>query len=385
MQFHAYEKLGRGPRAASLRRVACETDMSKILIRPSWTFSSDTGETVDPQLFRLLRAIHDAGKLTEASRQARLSYRYSWDLLAKWGRFFGTPVVKMERGKGAALTALGAKLLWAEQRSGASLFPQLENIASELNLEIRRATKESQTVLRIHASYGYAVEKLPALLGSQGHANVDIQYMASVAALASLSRADCELAGFHVPEGDLGVTLWEHYEKWLKPRQQRIIRLVTRTQGLIVPRGNPRRVASLQDLRQPGVRFVNRQSGSGTRILLDGLLQRNSIDPRQISGYDSGEFTHAAVAAFVASGMADIGFGIEPAARQFRLDFVPIIQERYMLACHKDSLRLAPVRELIALVQQPAFREQIMLVPGYRPDEPGQVATLHEIFPWTRA
>lgn len=208
--------------------------------------------------------------------------------------------------------------------------------------------------------------------------------MASVAALASLSRADCDLAGFHVPEGDLGVTLWEHYEKWLRPRQQRIIRLVTRMQGLIVPRGNPRRVASLQDLRQPGVRFVNRQAGSGTRILLDGLLRRNAIDPRHISGYDSGEFTHAAVAAFVASGMADIAFGIEPAARQFRLDFVPIIRERYMLACHKDSLDLAPVRELIALVQQPAFREQVDRVPGYGPDEPGQIARLQEIFPWAR-
>jgi putative molybdopterin biosynthesis protein len=359
--------------------------MNKIQIRPSWTFSSESGETVDPQLFRLLRAIHEAGKLTEASRQAQLSYRYSWDLLAKWGRFFGTPVVRMERGKGAALTALGAKLLWAEQRSGASLYPQLENIASELNLEISRASQEAKSVLRLHASYGYAVEKLPALLQREGHADIDIQYMASVAALASLSRGDCELAGFHVPEGDLGLSLWQHYEKWIRPRQQRIIRLVLRTQGLIVPRGNPRRIAALADLRQPGLRFVNRQAGSGTRILLDGLLARQGIEPRHVSGYDSGEFTHAAVAAFVASGMADVAFGIEPAARQFKLDFVPIIQERYMLACHKDSLRLAPVRELIELLGRPAFRAVIGQVPGYMPDEPGTVATVPEVFPWARA
>ena len=359
--------------------------MSKILIKPSWTFSSESGETVDPQLFRLLRAVHEAGKLTLAATQTGISYRYAWDLLLKWGRFFGTPLVKMARGKGAQLTSLGEKLLWAEQRSGASFFPQLENIASELNLEISRASREAQAVLRIHASYGYAVEKLPALLGGQGHANVAIQYMSSAAALASLSRGDCELAGFHVPVGDLGITLWEHYEKWLRPRQQRLIRLVTRTQGLIVPRGNPRRVASLQDLRQPGLRFVNRQAGSGTRILLDGLLQRQAIDPRLVSGYDSGEFTHAAVAAFVASGMADVAFGIEPAARQFRLDFVPIIQERYLLACHKDSLQLAPVRELIELVQQPAFHAQVEGIPGYEPDEPGRLATVPEIFPWARA
>ncbi len=357
--------------------------MAKILIKPSWTFSSESGETVDPQLFRLLRGIHEAGKLTVAAQQARLSYRHAWNLLARWGQFLGTPLVKMQRGKGATLTQLGQKLLWAEQRSGASLFPQLENIASELNLEISRALKESRSVFRIHASYGYAVEKLPTLMRQHGHASVDIQYMASVAALASMYHDTCELAGFHVPLGDLGVTLWQHYEKWLKPRQQRIIRLVTRTQGLIVPRGNPKKVKSLHDLLQPGARFVNRQLGSGTRILLDGLLQRTGIDADGILGYDSGEFTHAAVAAFVASGMADIGFGIEPAARQFRLDFVPLVQERYMLACHKDNLRLAPIRELISLLQGPEFLELIAAVPGYSPDEPGSVVALKEVFPWT--
>jgi len=369
-------------RAWSEHGNAGSATMGKILIKPSWTFSSESGETVDPQLFRLLRAIHESGKLTVAAQQAQLSYRYAWDLLGKWGRFFGTPLVKMARGKGASLTQLGEKLLWAEQRSEASLFPQLENIASELNLEISRALQESPTVLRIHASYGYAVEKLPTLMREYGHANVDLQYMASVAALASLCRSGCELAGFHVPLGDLGITLGQHYEKWLKPRQQRIIRLVTRTQGLIVPRGNPRRISSLDDLRQPGLRFVNRQLGSGTRILLDGLLQRNGIAPANIRGYDSGEFTHAAVAAFVASGMADIGFGIEPAARQFKLGFVPLVQERYMLACHKDKLRLAPIRELISLLQGPGFLALIASVPGYAPDEPGQVVALKEVFPW---
>jgi molybdate transport repressor ModE-like protein len=356
--------------------------MSKIVIKPSWTFSSESGETVDPQLFRLLRAIHEAGKLTLAARQARLSYRYAWDLLNKWGQFFGTPLVKMARGKGAELTGLGEKLLWAEQRSGASLYPQLENIASELNLEINRALKESQSVLRIHASYGYAVEKLPGLMQEHGHAGVDLQYMASVAAVASLSRGECDLAGFHLPVGDLGLTLWTHYEKFLKPRQQRIIRLVVRTQGLIVPRGNPRHIGGLRDLRQPGLRFANRQLGSGTRILLDGLLQQQGIDTAGIHGYQSGEFTHAAVAAFVASGMADAAFGIEPAARQFKLDFVPMVQERYMLVCPKDTLRLPAVRELIALLQRPEFAAQLAAVPGYAPDGPGTVAPLKEIFPW---
>jgi molybdate transport repressor ModE-like protein len=356
--------------------------MRKIVIKPSWTFTSESGETVDPQLFGLLRAVHESGKLTLAARTARLSYRHAWDLLGRWGRFFGTPLVRMERGRGAQLTPLGEKLLWAEQRSEASLLPQLENIASELNLEIGRAQRESGSVLRIHASYGYAVEKLPALVREHGHAGIDIQYMASALALASLFRGDCDLAGFHVPLGDLGPALWPNYEKWIRPRQQRIIRMVLRTQGLIVPRGNPRRLATLADLTQPGVRFVNRQIGSGTRVLVDELLRRAGIDPRAIAGYDSGEFTHAAVAAFVASGMADVAFGIEPAARQFRLDFVPLVQERYMLAVPRDRLRLAAVQELVALLQREEFAALISGVPGYAPDHPGQVVPLREVFPW---
>jgi putative molybdopterin biosynthesis protein len=360
--------------------------MTKIHIRPSWVFTTDGGEEVDPQLFRLLRGIHEGGKLTFAARAAGISYRHSWDLLGRWSKFFGTPLANMSRGKGARLSTLGEKLLWAEQRSDASLFPHLETIASELNLEIRRALQEEHPVIRIQASHGYAIEKLPALLADHARAGVDIHYTSSVEAIASLSRGECDLAGFHVPLGELGHALWEHYAKWLRPRQQRIVRMVTRTQGLIFARGNPLAISSVADLVRPGLRFVNRQAGSGTRILLDGLLARDGIDTRAIQGYSSsGEFTHAAVAAFVASGMADCAFGIEPAARRFRLDFVPLIQERYMLAVHRDQLRLASVRELLALLRGPHFLAAIAAEPGYAPDQPGEVVPLGEIFPWEAA
>jgi molybdate transport repressor ModE-like protein len=356
--------------------------VTKIQIRPSWVFTTDGGDEVDPQLFRVLRGIHDGGKLTFAARQAGISYRHAWDLLGKWSRFFGTPLARMERGRGATLTALGAKLLWAEQRSDASLFPHLETIASELNVEIRRAVQDARSVIRIHASHGYAIEKLPSLLADHARAAVDIHYTSSVAALAALSRGECELAGFHVPLGELGEELWKHYAKWLHPRQQRIVKMVTRTQGLILASGNPLGITSIADLARPGLRFVNRQAGSGTRILLDGLLARAGVDARDIQGYSSGEFTHAAVAAFVASGMADVAFAIEPAARRFRLDFLPVVQERYMLAAHRDRLRLAAVRELLALLRGPLFLEAIAGEPGYAPDHPGEVVAVEEIFPW---
>lgn len=355
--------------------------MKRISIHPSWTFRSDSGETVDPQLFRLLAAIHDTGQLKAAAPRVDLSYRYAWELVDRWSRFFGSPLVNKARGRGATLTPLGERLLWAEQRSDANLFPLLENVASELNLEIGRALAQSTAVIHLHASHGYAVEKLAPLMASHGHAVVDLQYMASSAALASLCRGDCELAGFHVPIGEQAQLFRAHYEKWLKPRQQKILRLVIRTQGLIVPKGNPRRLRSIADLLAPGLRLVNRQRGSGTQLLLDGLFRSAGLDPRGIAGYDTGEFTHAAVAAYVASGMADVGFGVEPAARQFKLDFVPLVRERYMLACRNVRLRDAPIRELVSLLEGDAFRAMVGPVPGYDLDEPGTLIGMDELFP----
>jgi putative molybdopterin biosynthesis protein len=130
----------------------------------------------------------------------------------------------MQRGKGAQLTPLGTTLLWAEQRTEATLFSQLENIASELNIEIGRALKASQSIIRIHASHGYATDKLPGLMRQHRHATADLQYMGSIAALESLSRSRCDLAGFHVPIGKIAKSLWQHYTKWIRPRQQKIIR-----------------------------------------------------------------------------------------------------------------------------------------------------------------
>lgn len=356
--------------------------MNKIVIHPAWRFEAENGEEVDPRLFTLLRSIHLDGKLTLAAKEAKISYRSAWDMLKNATAFFGSPVVEMGRGKGAWLTTLGEKLLWAEQRSDAGLFPQLDNVASELNLEISKARKRQQTVIRIHASHGYAVEKVPHLMTANGHADVDLRYMGSIDALASLSRSGCELAGFHIPLGAIGRSLWNNYTKWIKPRQQKIIRLVIRTQGLILPPGNPRKIKGLKDLTRPGLRFVNRQPGSGTRILLDGLLRSQSIDPVKIAGYGSGEFTHAAVAAFVASGMADAAFGVEPAARQFKLDFLPMAKERYMFAVSSESLKQASIRELIALLQGAEFKRMIGPVPGYALDNPGEVTDFKAASGW---
>src|SRR5258706_208989 len=165
--------------------------MSKIVVRPAWLVSNEAGEELDQQLFPVLQAIHDAGKLTVAAAKAGLSYRHAWNLIGRWSEFFGSPLVNLERGRGTTLTPLGEKLLWAEQRINARLAPQLESLASELNLEISKLVTTARSTLRIHASHGFAVAKLPELLRAHSQIQLDLRYLGTQESLASVARLAC--------------------------------------------------------------------------------------------------------------------------------------------------------------------------------------------------
>ena len=354
--------------------------MSKILVRPAWLVSNEAGEELDQQLFPVLQAIHDAGKLTVAAAKVGLSYRHAWNLIGRWSEFFGSPLVNLERGRGTTLTPLGEKLLWAEQRINARLAPQLESLASELNLEISKLVTKARSTLRIHASHGFAVAKLPELLQAHSQIQLDLRYLGTQESLASVARGACDFGGFHVPEGTLGQRALTQYAKWLLP-EHRLIHLVTRTQGLFLAKGNPKNIRNFADLGRPGVVFINRQRGSGTRLLIDQLLEEAGVDLQRLDGYQTEEFTHAAIAAYVASGMADAGFGVEPAARQFALDFLPVAKERYFLICRAESLALPESKELIELIRGQAFLDLIAGLPGYSAPRAGQVESVAEAFP----
>src|SRR5262245_9512778 len=349
-----------------------------ISITPVWTIRHHGERQFDRLLLTLLQGIQETGRLTDAAQRAGISYRHSWNVIEQWRGFFRRPLVAMARGRGTRLTPLGRKLLWAGQRVHAQLGPQLENLSAEL----ARALNEGTPPLRAHASHDFAVARLRELLAAAGSTTLDLQYRGSVDALASLRRGGCGLAGFHLADGPLGAEIMKTYAKWMNPDRQRLIWFVSRVQGLMIAPGNPKAVAGIADLVRPGLRFVNRQRGSGTRALLERLLAHTGVDRTRVAGFEDEEFTHAAVAALVAGGVADGGFGGAAAAAQFQLGFVPVTTERYFLICRQDVLDHPALREVLALIRSHTFRDVVAALPGYSAIRSGEISTIPEALPW---
>ena len=231
----------------------------------------------------------------------------------------------------------------------------------------------------MQASHDLALGKLRELLASGRDCELELHFQGSLDCLAALARGQCDMAGFHVPDTTGRNALLDQYRPWLKSRALRLVHFATRQQGLIVARGNPLRIRTLADLVDKKARFVNRQPGSGTRLFLDHLLATHKIRPARINGYQLEEFTHAAVAATIASGMADAGFGIEAAARQHGLDFVPLATERYYLAGRSGTLSRPGPRALLAALDSNAFRAILRDLPGYTAPQTLQILDVHAL------
>src|SRR5579863_2625770 len=354
--------------------------MIRIEIEPVWRFKRDEQPQPVHIVIDLLNEIRVTGKITHAAARAGVSYRHAWNLIEKWSAFFGAPLVERKQGRGTTLTPFGGKLVWAGQRLHARLGPLLQNLAQELETEIGEFLPHASSIIRMHASHGFAVSKLRELLTREVDIEVDLRYVSNQYSLASLAHGACDLAGLHIPQGALRESSIAASRAWLSPNVHRVIGFVTREMGLIVKRGNPLAVNSLERLMDPSVRFVNRDPDSGTRRLFDQLLAQRGLDGSQINGCEQVEFTHAAVAAYVASDMADVSFGVEAAARQFDLDFVRLVTEDYFFVCRKQLLESESIKRVLAIMRSEEFQTAVSRLPGYRCKDAGVVKTVREVF-----
>src|ERR1700760_1946102 len=353
-------------------------NMLQIEIETVWRFHREGSPQSVVVMLGVLNEIRKTGKITAAASDAHLSYRHVWNLIEHWSQFFGVPLVETQRGKGSRLTAFGEKLVWAGERMQARLGPQLENLAQELATEIKPFLHQRPSVIRVHASHGFAVSKLRELLDREPGIGVDLRYVSNQHSLVSLAQGACDLSGVHLPRGALRAQSIRACKEWLDPREDRVISFVTREMGLMVKRGNPLKITSLKGLVDRKARFVNRDHDSGTRLLFDQLLALHKIDEARINGAQQMEFTHAAVAAYVASGMADVSFGVEAAARQFGLDFIRLLTEDYFFVCKRAFLETEPMQRLLDVVRGRAFHAAVAALPGYKTVNTGTVTTVRE-------
>src|SRR5690348_1547554 len=329
-----------------------------------WTAGGPPKKPIDPELFKLLEAIRRTGKLTVATKQVGMPYRQAWGLITAWSERIGQPLVVKEQGRGTRLTTLGERLLWLRERIGARLSPHLESAASEIEQQLNEILQAPTPAITIHASHDLILAELREMLRSRPGPKLDIRFVGSLESVIALCKGRCEIAGFHIPEGALGREVLRKYEPWLKPRAQRVIRFVRRSQGLIVAAGNPLAIRTLKDVAAKKARFINRQRGSGTHLALDRLLQEQRIDRAEINGYYTEEFTHLAVAAAIAGGVADAGIGIEAAARKLRMDFIPLFLENYYLLAKKETIERDEIAALVSLFKSPDFLALVSAVPG---------------------
>jgi molybdate transport repressor ModE-like protein len=354
--------------------------MLKVHIRPHWEISVKGEPPLDTQdLLGLLMSIQDTGSIAQAAKNVGLSYRYAWGLLRSAESLFGEQLLQTGRGRGTTLTPLAQKLVWADRRIAARLSPTLHSLASELEAELARITADKLRTLRMDASHGFAVAALTSCIDRDA-LPFDLRYRTSTDAVAALARRECDLAGFHIPLGRFEAPTVAWYLRWLDPNQHCLVRVAGREQGLIMARGNPLGLRGLADLARPEVRFVNRQTGSGTRMLLEMMLAADGPPLESINGYNSAEFTHSAVAAYIASGMADAGIGMRAAAAQFKLDFLPLVREDYYFALRLDAVDEPAMRQLLALMRDPSYHALVAALPGYDPAGTGELVSIAEAF-----
>lgn len=243
-----------------------------------------------------------------------------------------------------------------------------------VELELFRTEEELRHTLVAVGSHDLALDLLGnALRMEQPSLTLSSAHVGSMGGIFAIQNRQTHLAGVHLLDPETGEYNISYIQQYLSDHDVVLINLAYRIQGWMTPTGNPLNIQGIGDLLRPGVRFVNRQRGAGTRMLFDYLLGQAKIDPGVINGYQREEYTHLNVAAAVAAGTADVGLGIASAAKAYGLDFVPLGEERYDLLLTGEFYRSAMGKSLIRVMTSSRFREEIEALGGYSMRDTGKV------------
>ncbi|PID40026.1 MAG: molybdopterin biosynthesis protein [Proteobacteria bacterium] len=198
-------------------------------------------------------------------------------------------------------------------------------------------------------------------------------HVGSMGGLMAVKRGVCHLAGAHLLDTKTGEYNHSYIQRYLPDTKVRQVNLVMRSQGFIIPKGNPKKIQGIEDLGREDVTFINRQGGSGTRILLDYRLGQVGLPPEQINGYTNEEFTHMNVAVAVLSGTADAGLGIYAAAKALDLDFIPVVTEQYDLIIPEAYFEDTNIQVLLKTISSDVFKQRVKALGGYSTEKTGTI------------
>ena len=250
------------------------------------------------------------------------------------------------------------------------------NENEETDTELLRPIEEILNTVVMVGSHDLTLDILANLLGKY-HPPVYLSShpVGSLGGILAIKNRVCHLAGLHLLDPETGEYNFPYIRQYLKGIDVKVLHLVYRDQGLIVQKTNPKGLQGLKDLTRKGITFINRQKGSGTRILLDHTLKTLSLKPEDIRGYEKEEYTHIAVASAVAGGMVDAGLGILPAARAMHLEFIPVAKERYDLIIPSIYFEDEKMRKVIDAIRSDEFKTLVSRMGGYDVSRTGEELT----------
>lgn len=244
----------------------------------------------------------------------------------------------------------------------------------EVKVRLLSPSEKLNNTLVVIGSHDPLLDEIADMMHtSNPHCYMSSTHVGSMGGIMAIRRGEAHAAGCHLLDTETGRYNISFLKKYFPNGGIRLIRCVGRQQGLMIAKNNPLKIHAFADIAKDGVRYVNRQKGSGTRVLMDYLCQQHHVNPETIYGYEREELTHTSVAAQIANGSADAGMGIYSAAQLYDLEFLPICIEEYDLIIPDHAWDTPVVQQLLATLKSPAFHDKMLALGGYTVDAPGEV------------
>ena len=240
-----------------------------------------------------------------------------------------------------------------------------------IEAELLVPREQLENTITVIGSHDISIDVLADAMRAKGFC-ISSANVGSLSGMMALKGGICHMAGSHLLDTETGEYNISFLKRYLPDFPISVFRFVKRQQGFIIPKGNPKNIKTVKDLTRKDISFINRQAGSGTRVLFDFKLVQEGIDPASVSGYDWEEYDHMAIAVNVLSGAADCGMGIYGAAKALDLDFIPVTEEQYDLLIPSNFLSLPGIAAVFEIIKTEEFKNKIVALGGYDPSQAGE-------------